>query len=239
MTLEKELELCRKRKKELIEQSNGQLQTMSTGLRIEFRELRGREVWLQEAIKKRNYNAKKIRDKSNLGERFSRRNFDTFDESKQPRPYKVCKAYAEHFQTVRSADKNSLILMGNCGTGKTHLVASITNYVIENFGVMVLFATWSDHLEKIKSEFKSSKNEYLDKMRSIDLLVIDDFGQEKRTEWTDEILFSVVNARYERCLPMLMTTNLMSLNGHMRDSVQSRLLEVAVEEVVKGEDYRT
>ena len=245
MTLDEELKRVQERMSECIERANGLQEKNGSNnstlkeVMAEYRELRGREEWLKESIKKRDITAKKIRNQSNLGIRFKKRTFDTFEQDKQPRAFKVCKWYADNFLEVRSKDKNSIVLMGSCGTGKTHLVASITNSVIDSFGIQVCFATWSEHLERLKAEYNTKKSDYLEIMKNVELLVIDDYGQEKRSEWTDEILFSVVNARYEKCLPILMTTNLNNLTGRMRESVQSRLLEMAAIERVDGKDYRS
>lgn len=207
-------------------------------LKLEIRQIKAEIEWLEDAIARRNARAERTRNVEMVGDRFRNRTFENFDETAQPKAYGICKRYAENFNTLRSAEKNSLVLMGNCGTGKTHLVASITNVLIDR-GIEVLYGTYADHLNRIKAEFGKGGN-YLEQMQTCPLLVVDDYGKEKEGEWTDEIWYSVINARYERMLPIIITTNLSALeflnsNGN---AVQSRLGEMAVTVKVEGKDWR-
>lgn len=201
-------------------------------------ELRAEIEWLEDAIRRRNAKAERTRNVALVGDRFRNRTFENFDESAQPKAYGICKRYAENFDNLRGAEKNSLVLIGNCGTGKTHLVASITNVLIDR-GIKVLYGTYTDHLNKIKAEFGTNGN-YLEQMQTAPLLVVDDYGKEKEGAWTDEIWFSVINARYERMLPTIITSNLSPVefgesNGN---AVQSRLSEMAMIMRVEGKDWR-
>lgn len=210
---------------------------MPRGWSFEYGDLRMREEWLKEYIEQKKRKAKAIRENANLGKRFESRTFETFDESVQQMPYEICKRYAVNFPKNKGKDINSIVLQGDCGTGKTHLVAAITNYVIDEFGVSCLFDTWSNHLVKIKNEF-NGKAEYIEALCSIPLLVIDDYGQEKRTEWSDEMLYKVVNSRYERLLPILMTTNIPDLKNGVKSQILSRLVEMSAVVKMTGTDWR-
>lgn len=208
------------------------------GHSLKIAELRAEIEWLEDAIKRRNARAERTRSASLVGDRFKERTFENFDESAQPKAYGICKRYADNFDNLKDGEKNSIVLMGNCGTGKTHLACAITNQLIDR-GVAVLFGTYADHLNKIKAEFGSGGN-YLEQMQTAPLLVVDDYGQEKLSEWVDEIWYSVVNYRYEHRLPMIITSNLspiqfMQSNGN---AIQSRFSEMSAIVKVEGKDWR-
>ena len=83
-------------------------------------------------------------------------------------------------------------------------------------------------------------------MKTIDVLVIDDLGKEKKSDWTRQTLFDVINHRYEHQLPTIITTNLVSESGddfselanHVEGAVWSRLCEMCNNVITKSGDYR-
>lgn len=168
--------------------------------------------------------------------RFSRRTFETFDESADQDAYLKCLAYAEHYN---DDERNCLLIVGNFGSGKTHLAASISNKLMDD-GTPVLFDTFSGHLNKLKAEFNGGKSVYLDKMKKVDMLVLDDVGKEKQSEWSKSIMFDVINHRYEHLLPMVITTNLRNkeLEEYLGGAVWSRLCEMCMGVRTVGKDYR-
>jgi len=103
------------------------------------------------------------------------------------------------------------LLTGTYGTGKTHLAAAICHELIKQ-GYQPIFGTMITLLGKIKATYSDDEsaeteeriiNTYL----NCDLLIIDDLGKEKVSEWTLEKLYYVINSRYEDCLPIVITTN--------------------------------
>lgn len=164
--------------------------------------------FLKQSIESYKGLANKMRNESNLGDRFKSRTFDTFDvDEDNKRAYMTCNRYAEKFLEIMKEDRNSIVLFGGYGTGKTHLAASVANYLIDNLGTPVVFGTFSGLLDKIKNEFTGT-GRTLNNMCNAPLLIIDDLGKEKRSDWVDEVLFKVINSRYENKLPIIITTNL-------------------------------
>ena len=194
------------------------------------------EAWKEDADIRRAERAERLRKESNLGIRFSRRTFDTFDESRDKDAYQKCLNYAEHYN---DSERNCLLIVGGYGSGKTHLVASIANKLMDN-GVPCLFDTFDGHLNKLKMEFSGGKSVYLEQMKNIDMLVLDDIGKEKETDWSRSIMFTVINYRYEHMLPIMMTTNLNSdaLKAYLGGAVWSRLCEMCMGIQTRGGDYR-
>ena len=183
--------------------------------------------------------AQRVRERSNLGKRFMDRTFANFDKRRDPIAFSACNAYANR-ENLFSEKKNSLLILGNVGSGKTHLSASIANDFASK-GIPTLFGTFIEHLDHIRSEFESAgANEYLTDMKTMMVLVIDDLGKEKKTEWTQQILFSVVNYRYEHLLPIIITTNftLDELANYVGHPIFSRLYEMSNAVETQGGDRR-
>jgi DNA replication protein DnaC len=92
----------------------------------------------------------------------------------------------------------------------------------------------------LKAEFNGDGKGYLRKMQSIDMLMMDDVGKEKQTDWSRSIMFDVVNYRYEHILPIVITTNLTTkqLAEYFGDAVWSRLCEMCRGAQMSGSDYR-
>ena len=195
------------------------------------------QAWEEDMRIRKAQEAERIRNNSNLGVRFSRRTFDTFDKERDPNAYERCIEYCD---TYKDSERNSLLIIGGVGTGKTHLMASIANRLLDN-GIPVLFDTFDGHLYKLKAEFDTrSEPRYLKRMQRIDVLMLDDIGKEKQTEWSQSIMFQVVNQRYENMLPIVMTSNLKTteLAEYFGSAVWSRLCEMCVGVTTSGKDYR-
>lgn len=98
-----------------------------------------------------------------------------------------------------------LLFAGDIGTGKTMLAAAISNELAAR-AARVMFLTVTDLQNRLR-DFDTAK-EFLAKIKSADLLVLDDFGQEKATEWSACQLFDVIDDRCQGLRPILLTTNL-------------------------------
>lgn len=181
-----------------------------------------------------------------LGRRFSEKTFDNFDYRLNKKAYEDAKTYAD-MPDLFNTSRNSRIIIGGVGTGKTHLASAIMDRFWQR-EIPVMFATWETHLQRLRDEIdNTSCKSYLENMKSVKVLVIDDIGREKRTEWTVSMLYSVINYRYEHMLPTIITTNLTSDDPEVADSaffnwvgndVSSRLWEMASSIRTHGEDYR-
>ena len=202
-----------------------------------------KEIFHKGVIQKRLEEAERLSEKANLGERFKGRTFASFDARRDKDAFDACSKYANdpHLMERKS---NGLVLYGNYGSGKTHLAAAIANALIGK-GKPVLFGTFITHLENIRQEFDNAgQRTYLSKMKVAPVLVIDDLGKEKKSEWTRQVLFDVINYRYEHLLPTIITTNLANedsfddLANHVEGAVWSRLCEMCNFVETKGADYR-
>lgn len=183
--------------------------------------------------------AQKLKEASNLGERFSNRTFGNFDPRRDSTAFLNCRDYANNDNLFR-LKRNSLIIYGGVGSGKTHLAAAIANTLIDR-GIPTLFGTFSEHLEHIREEYDhTGQKKYLSMMKNTPMLVLDDIGKERKTEWTQQILFDVINYRYEHLLPVIITSNLDfdGIGNHVGNAVFSRLYEMSGAVQTSGGDYR-
>ncbi len=176
--------------------------------------------------------------------------FDNYEPNNSNRKvFNNLKKYSERL--VNGIEKKGLILIGNNGVGKTHLACSIANKLIEN-GTPVIYGTLINLLAELRNSYDIDKNisemEIIKLYENVDLLIIDDLGKEKPSEWGLEKLFTIINSRYENNLPVIITTNYnqkslmerLSLNGEIETakSIISRLYEMCYLVKIDDIDHR-
>lgn len=178
-------------------------------------------------------------EKSNVGKKFRNCTFDTYDSMGHEAQVKACMEYAKAFE---ENDGQGLMLYGTVGTGKTHLAASIGNYIVYELGYDVYFMPFTEFLNTLKLYMndKSRAEEFMKRLYKADLLIMDDLGKEKYTEWSAEQLFSLLDRRYRECLPVIVTTNFTpkELDGRVDSAVMSRLAGSCKFIRMNGDDYR-
>lgn len=202
-----------------------------------------------------------------IGERFKNKTFSNFDKSKNINPYNICYDYAKNIKKYIENGKG-LFLTGNVGTGKTHLVVAIIDYIARMFkgrfkdvtyreGIInrvisgaviyrITFTTAIDMLSKIKFSFNrkykedKTTEEIIEKFKDCELLIIDDLGPEKATEWVQEIFYSIIDYRYRELKPTIITTNLtdIEIKEKLSERLISRIYEMCKGVKFKGKDYR-
>jgi len=104
-----------------------------------------------------------------------------------------------------------LLILGPCGVGKTHLAVSILKALIYKHGSVALFYDFRDLLKKIQNCYnpisQSSEMQILDPVLSSEVVVLDDLGSERPTEWVRDTFAYILNTRYNQKLTTLITSN--------------------------------
>jgi DNA replication protein DnaC len=144
-------------------------------------------------------------------------------------------------QQFAASPKGWLVMMGSYGCGKTHLAAAIANTCVE-FGMKTLFLTVPDLLDWLRYSYDSADTTFeqrFEEIRNIGLLVLDDLGSQNATRWATEKLFQIIDYRYSRRLPMVVTTNLSfeDLDERIRSRLQDPDLSTRVR--ITAPDYRS
>ena len=129
----------------------------------------------------------------------------TFDKDNGKNPVmKVARDYVDKWSDALSGN-TGLVLWGDVGTGKTFFAACIANALVEQ-NVSVKMTNFSTILNDLFTE--SDKNKYLNRLNDHSLLIIDDLGIERGTEYALEQVYNVIDTRYKSGKPLIITTNL-------------------------------
>lgn len=126
------------------------------------------------------------------------------DDMSNTRITKAMQKYVEQFDTFKATGQG-LLLYGEVGTGKTFAACEVANALIDK-GFKCLVTNFSRVLNTLQGTFE--KQDYIDSLNKYDLLVIDDLGIERDTEFAKEQVYNIIDARYRAGLPMIITTNL-------------------------------
>lgn len=162
------------------------------------------------------------------------------DDGSNPKMSAAMQNYVEHFNEFQKQGKG-LLLFGSVGTGKTFLASCVANALIDR-GVPCLVTNFARIANTVQGLFEG-RQEYYDSLNKFPLLVLDDLSAERKTEYMQEIVFNVIDARYRAKLPLIITTNL------TREELQkpadityqrifSRLFEMCTPIEIAGSDRR-
>ncbi|MFJ5938590.1 ATP-binding protein [Streptomyces sp. NPDC093071] len=123
----------------------------------------------------------------------------------------------------------SLLMAGVVGAGKTHQAYGAVRLLVQNgVGVRWRATTAADLYAELRPRPGVDSERELAAVSRCPLLIIDDLGAAKASEWTEEITYRLINRRYNLMLPTLITTNLTirDLRAHVGDRVASRLRQM-------------
>ena len=105
------------------------------------------------------------------------------------------------------ARSSGLLLWGDVGTGKSFFAGCIANALLEK-GVPVLMTNFSRILNTLSGIHFEDRNQFIDSLNRYSLLIIDDLGIERNSEFALEQVFNVIDSRYRSKKPLIVTTNL-------------------------------
>ena len=139
------------------------------------------------------------------------------------------------------AENIGCLFWGSVGTGKSYLCRVYCNALMEQ-EVPVCMTNFAAILNDLAASF-AGRNEYISRLCSFPLLIIDDFGMERGTEYGLEQVYNVIDSRYRSRKPLIVTTNLtLEELQHPEDTaharIYDRLLEMCSPLCFTGENLR-
>ena len=192
---------------------------------------------------------KLIKDLEN--KRITLKNKDSAFNNKKPQDWKFENDNGEHKKIIDIAHKfvenfenpkiTGLLFYGETGTGKSFASGCILNALLDK-GYSCYMTSFPTEINILSGMFEG-KQEHINKLADYDLLVIDDFGAERKTEYSEEIVYNIINARNASAKPTIITTNYTTSRFNNPQSEQekrifSRIYEMCVFVKAEGEDSR-
>lgn len=123
-----------------------------------------------------------------------------------PKQMGMAKQFVRHWDEFKK-DSMGLLLWGPVGTGKSFIAGCIANALLDK-GVPVMMTNFARLLNKLTDMYSGDRNAYINSFNSFPLLIIDDLGVERNSEFAREQVFNIIDSRYRSQLPMIVTTNL-------------------------------
>ena len=154
---------------------------------------------------------------------------------------KKARAYVEHCDKAYP-ENTGLLLFGDVGTGKSFFAGCIANALLDR-DIPVLMTNFPTILNRLTGMFSEDRAEFIASLGMYDLLIIDDLGVERNTEYAMEQMFTVIDCRYRSRKPMIITTNLKLEEiknppdlAHAR--IYDRILERCAPVLFSGRNFR-
>ena len=170
----------------------------------------------------------------------------TFDNYKgeKDKSYIIAKNYVKEYEQMKK-ENIDLLFCGTVGSGKTYLACCIANALIEEYMIRVKIRNFAQIINDLqKSGFDLDKNDYIESLTNVSVLILDDLGIERDTSYAKEQVYNIVNSRYLKQKPTIFTTNLPyekiqnSDDGVEYERIYSRIIEMCIPVKVMGEDFR-
>lgn len=167
-----------------------------------------------------------------IPERFQSKSLDDYEAANpgQARVLRFAKGYVENFDEVLRTGQSALFL-GKPGTGKTHLAAGIGMQLLRDQNRRVMFTTVIRAVRRVKETWaRGSEESEAEAIRSMvlpDLLILDEVGIQFGSDTERNILFDLINERYEKCRPTLILSNLSveEVSTFLGERIMDRLRE--------------
>lgn len=152
----------------------------------------------------------------------------------------LAKRYAEKFDKMEEVNQG-LLFWGKPGTGKSHLAACIANALMDR-GVSVVMTSCIRLMDELFHS-ETAEEDILRRLNMAQLLILDDLGAERGTQYAMEKVYNIIDARYRACKPLIVTTNLSKMemqkeNETSKGRVYSRVMEICYPVQFDGIEWR-
>lgn len=188
-----------------------------------------------------------------IGKRYEGKTFSNFDKEKNKKAYISCINYTKNFPDKLKNGKG-LFITGMVGTGKTHLIAAIVDRLARlhkgklfsgsysyNEYLQIIYLSATELFSQIRASFEDNETEELiEKYINCSLLIIDDLGVEKTTDFTLEYIYKIIDSRYRKLKSVIIVSNFNDdeLKEKLSERVVSRIYEMCKGVKLEGDDYR-
>lgn len=153
---------------------------------------------------------------------------------------KVILPYETFGKALLDGSTMGLLFIGEPGTGKTILSCYLaTQYILKRKGT-ARYINLPEFFHELRESYRSKETVNPRQFDDIDLLILDDVGAENTTEWSSEMLYLIINNRYEKEKQTIVTTNLdlQTLAERVGDRIVSRIVGMCRKVNLKEEDQR-
>lgn len=187
--------------------------------------------------------------KARIPKRYEKCHFNTYDRKLTDSQKKALRLAGDFTQNFPAVDQG-ILLTGPVGVGKTHLAVSIIKGLTER-GFPCLFYEFGALLKEIQDSYnpntKSSELTVLAPVLNVDVLVLDELGASKPTDWVRDTMAHIINSRYNDKKFTIFTSNYPdersaegkeTLEDRIGVRVRSRIFEMCRTVKIDGEDYR-
>lgn len=140
---------------------------------------------------------------------------------------KLARQYVEYWTEMQKKN-TGLLIWGGVGTGKSFFAGCIANALMER-EVPVCMTNFARILNELNNSF-SGRNEVVERLCRYPLLIIDDFGMERDTNYALEQVYNIIDSRYRSKRPLIITTNLtLDEIRHPQDVAHARIYDRVLE----------
>jgi len=196
------------------------------------------------------YNGKDINKELNIPKRYWKASFETFrpDYPSQDTALMIAKRFAYSFDPE---DGKGITFIGTPGVGKTHLAVATLKAIYEVKKVRGIFFDTKDLIYRLRRSMEEGKDiKFLNAILNVPLLVLDDLGSERLSDWQRELISYIITHRYNNLKSTIITTNFKldreesntkisyDLGTRLGENVVSKIYEMNEILIIKGEDRR-
>lgn len=183
--------------------------------------------------------AKRLLEKSGISEEFQSKTFSNFEDRgieqiKEAKQKAIL--YYQNFSKCENERNNSIVFMGQVGSGKTHLGMALANNLIKSKNVAVLYMEYRQTATKLKQLITNDYdyNTELNKFKNARVLFIDDMLKGKVTEADTNLLYEIINFRYNKKLPLIVSTEKTREELiEFDEAIASRIIEMSKKNIVE------
>jgi len=136
-------------------------------------------------------------------------------------------------------EKSWIYIHGNAGTGKTYLAILIAKMcLLKEYSVFYIKTV--DLLDRLRPNGGEDSNKLMNKCKDVNVLILDDIGHEKMSEWVRERMFSLISSRWDNGLLTVFTSNfdIENIKDKINEAVYSRIKGESYEILINGKDKR-